>query len=369
MGPLNVSREMLQQHSSLKTIKKKLVRKALDMIRKLAESDEEESEDETEDSDAEEKEAGESKYDKFWNEFGKAIKLGIIEDSSNRTRLAKLLRFQTSKSGDKLISLEDYVANMKPEQKQIYYLAGSSKEEIAGSPFLEKLLKKDLEVIFFTDPIDEYVMQNLTEFDDKKFANASKEDLKFDDRDDEEKAKEKAVKEEFKDLTKWWKTMLGSEEVEAVKVSNRLSTSPCIVVTSKYGWSANMERIMKAQALSDDSRSNYMKGRKTLEINPRHPIIKELKEKQAENEDSETTKLIATLLYETALLESGFMVDDTKGFATRMSTMIKSSLDIDPDAEVEEEEEEEEEEVAEEEEEEESEEEEVEEEEEVKDEL
>merc|ERR1712070_551023 len=351
MGPLNVSREMLQQHSSLKTIKKKLVRKALDMIRKLAESDEEESEDETEDSDAEEKEAGESKYDKFWNEFGKAIKLGIIEDSSNRTRLAKLLRFQTSKSGDKLISLEDYVANMKPDQKQIYYLAGSSKEEIAGSPFLEKLLKKDLEVIFFTDPIDEYVMQNLTEFDDKKFANASREDLKFDDRDDEEKAKEKAVKEEFKDLTKWWKTMLGSEEVEAVKVSNRLSTSPCIVVTSKYGWSANMERIMKSQALSDDSRSSYMKGRKTLEINPRHPIIKDLKEKYTENNEDEKVALVARVLFETSLMESGFPLEDTRSYSDRVSSLIRESMGIDADAEVDEEpEDEEEEEVAEEEE-------------------
>merc|ERR1712070_1026376 len=368
MGPLNVSREMLQQHSSLKTIKKKLVRKALDMIRKLAESDEEESEDETEDSDAEEKEAGESKYDKFWNEFGKAIKLGIIEDSSNRTRLAKLLRFQTSKSGDKLISLEEYVANMKPDQKQIYYLAGGSKEEVASSPFLEKLLKKDLEVIYFTDPIDEYVMQNLTEFDDKKFANASKEELKFGDKDDEEKAKEKAIKEEFKDLTKWWKTAIGSDEVEAVKVSNRLSTSPCIVVTSKYGWSANMERIMKAQALSDDSRSNYMKGRKTLEINPRHPIIKDLKEKHEEDEGSESVRLIANLLYETALVESGFGIDDTKAFAGRMSAMLKSAMDIDPDAEVDEEEEEPEEEETPEEEEEEEEVEEDEEEE-VKDEL
>jgi heat shock protein beta len=367
--PLNVSREMLQQHSSLKTIKKKLVRKALDMIRKLAENDEDE--DEEAEEGAEKGEEKEDKYVKFWGEFGKAIKLGIIEDSSNRTRLAKLLRFHTSKSGDKLVSLEEYVANMKPEQKQIYYLAGTSKEDVAASPFLEKLLKKDLEVIYFTDPIDEYVMQNLTEFDDKKFANASKEDLKFGDRDDEEKAREKAVKEDFKDLTKWWKSAIGSEDVEAVKVSNRLASSPCIVVTSKYGWSANMERIMKAQALSDDQRSNYMKGRKTLEINPRHPIIKDLKEKHAEDESSQSVKLIANLLYETALLESGFGIDDTKAFAGRMNTMLKSAMDIDPDAEVEEEEEEpEEEEVAEEVEGEEEEEDvEEDEEEEVKDEL
>lgn len=375
--PLNVSREMLQQHSSLKTIKKKLVRKALDMIRKLAEEDKEEEE-EKEDSDteaeADEETKGdeESKYDKFWKEFGKAIKLGIIEDSSNRTRLSKLLRFQTSKSDGKLISLDEYVSNMKKDQKQIYYLAGASLEEVSKSPFLEKLLKKDLEVIYFTDPIDEYVMQNLTEFDDYKFANASKEDLKFGDKDDEEKKREKEIKEEFKDLTKWWKTLLGADEVEAVKVSNRLSTTPCVVVTSKYGWSANMERIMKSQALSDDSRSSYMKGRKTLEINPRHPIIKDLKEKYTENNEDEKVALVARVLFETSLMESGFVLEDTRSYSERVSSLIRESMGIDADAEVDEEpEEEEEEEVAEEEEEaeEEGEEEEAEEDSEVHEEL
>ena len=215
--PLNVSREMLEQHSSLKTIKKKLVRKALDMIRKLAEGDDdEEDKEDKEEGEAEgEAEVKESKYDKFWKEYGKAIKLGVIEDSSNRTRLAKLLRFQTSKSGDKLTSLEKYVGRMKEGQKQIYYLAGNSMDEVKNSAFLERLLAKDLEVIFFTDPIDEYLMQNLTEFDDKKFANASKEDLKFDDKDDDEKASEKKVKEQFKDLTKWWKSTLTTEEVRS----------------------------------------------------------------------------------------------------------------------------------------------------------
>jgi heat shock protein beta len=215
--PLNVSREMLQQHSSLKTIKKKLVRKALDMIRKLAEGDDDEDKDKEEgeqvEDDGADEEVKESKYEKFWKEYGKAIKLGVIEDSSNRTRLAKLLRFYTSKSGDKLTSLEEYVGRMKEGQKQIYYLAGNSMDEVKNSAFLERLLAKDLEVIFFTDPIDEYLMQNLTEFDDKKFANASKEDLKFDDKDDDEKAREKKVKEQFKDLTKWWKSTLTTEEV------------------------------------------------------------------------------------------------------------------------------------------------------------
>ena len=335
--PLNVSRETLQQHTSLKTIKKKLVRKALDMIRKLAEEGQDDDEDEeaavaTDDSADEE----ETKYDKFWKNYGKAIKLGIIEDASNRTRLAKLMRFYTSKSPTKLVSLEQYVERMKPGQKSIYYLAGESREALEKSPFLEKLLHKDLEVIYFTDPIDEYTMQNLTEFDDFKFSNASKEDLKFGDDTDAAKARLKKVKEEFKDFIKWWKEILPSEDVEAVKISNRLVTTPCSVVTSKYGWSANMERIMKAQALSDDGRMAYMRGRKTLEINPGHPIIKTLKDKSEDDADDEDTKRTALIMYETALLESGFMFEEPKGFAGRLFDMVRRDLGVEADAEVEE---------------------------------
>ena len=340
--PLNVSRETLQQHTSLKTIKKKLVRKALDMIRKLAEEGQDDDDDDeaavaTDDSADEE----ETKYDKFWKNkfwkaFGKAIKLGIIEDASNRTRLAKLMRFYTSKSPTKLVSLEQYVERMKPGQKSIYYLAGESREALEKSPFLEKLLHKDLEVIYFTDPIDEYTMQNLTEFDDFKFSNASKEDLKFGDDTEAAKARLKKVKEEFKDFIKWWKEILPSEDVEAVKISNRLVTTPCSVVTSKYGWSANMERIMKAQALSDDGRMAYMRGRKTLEINPGHPIIKTLKEKSEDDADDEDTKRTALIMYETALLESGFMFEEPKGFAGRLFDMVRRDLGVEADAEVEE---------------------------------
>ena len=335
--PLNVSRETLQQHTSLKTIKKKLVRKALDMIRKLAEEGQDDDEDEeaavAADDSADEEE---TKYDKFWKNYGKAIKLGIIEDASNRTRLAKLMRFYTSKSPTKLVSLEQYVERMKPGQKSIYYLAGESREALEKSPFLEKLLHKDLEVIYFTDPIDEYTMQNLTEFDDFKFSNASKEDLKFGDDTDAAKARLKKVKEEFKDFIKWWKEILPSEDVEAVKISNRLVTTPCSVVTSKYGWSANMERIMKAQALSDDGRMAYMRGRKTLEINPGHPIIKTLKEKSEDDADDEDTKRTALIMYETALLESGFMFEEPKGFAGRLFDMVRRDLGVEADAEVEE---------------------------------
>jgi len=334
--PLNVSRETLQQHTSLKVIKKKLVRKALDMIRKLAEEGQDDDDEEAADADADDSADEETRYDKFWKNYGKAIKLGIIEDASNRTRLAKLMRFYTSKSPTKLVSLEQYVERMKPGQKSIYYLAGESREALEKSPFLEKLLQKDLEVIYFTDPIDEYTMQNLTEFDDFKFSNASKDDLKFGDDTEAAKARLKKIKEEFKDFTKWWKEILPSEEVEAVKISNRLVTTPCSVVTSKYGWSANMERIMKAQALSDDGRMAYMRGRKTLEINPGHPIIKALKEKSEDDAGDEDTKRTALIMYETALLESGFMFEEPKGFAGRLFDMVRRDLGVQADAEVEE---------------------------------
>ncbi|XP_024394863.1 endoplasmin homolog [Physcomitrium patens] len=338
--PLNVSREMLQQHSSLKTIKKKLVRKALDMIRRIAEEDEDEKVDdkETDDDKEAEKEVSEKKgkYAKFWKEFGKAIKLGIIEDTSNRVRLAKLLRFHSSKSGDKLTSLDQYISRMKPGQKQIYYLTGQDRKLLEQSPFVEKLLKKGYEVIYLTDPVDEYLTQNLTEYEDKKFQNASKDDLKLGSKD--EKAKFKEIKESYKELTKWWKDLLSGEMVEAVKVSNRLANTPAVVVTSKYGWSANMERIMQAQTLADPSKQSYMRGKRILEINPKHPIIKDLKEKISLSSEDDSAKQAAKLVFETALLESGFVLEDPKDFANRIYSVIKSNLNVSPDATVEEDE-------------------------------
>ncbi|KAK6939328.1 Histidine kinase/HSP90-like ATPase [Dillenia turbinata] len=330
--PLNVSREMLQQHSSLKTIKKKLIRKALDMIRKLAEEDPDESNDkdkkDEEKSDEDEKRG---QYAKFWNEFGKSVKLGIIEDASNRNRLSKLLRFETSKSDGKLTSLDQYISRMKKGQKDIFYITGTSKEQLEKSPFLERLNKKNYEVIFFTDPVDEYLMQYLMDYEDKKFQNVSKEGLKLKD------SKDKDLKESFKELTKWWKSALASDNVDDVKISNRLSDSPCVVVTSKYGWSANMERIMQSQTLSDASKQAYMRGKRVLEINPRHPIIKELQERVVKDPEDEAIKQTAQLMYQTALMESGFLNNDPKDFASRIYNSVKSSLNISPDVAVEEE--------------------------------
>ncbi|EPS69355.1 hypothetical protein M569_05408 [Genlisea aurea] len=337
--PLNVSREMLQQHSSLKTIKKKLIRKALDMIRKLADEDPDESHGDkkgsTSDSE-EEKKDKKGQYTKFWNEFGKSIKLGIIEDATNRNRLAKLLRFETTKSDGKLTSLDQYISRMKSGQKDIFYITGTTKEQLEKSPFLERLVKKNYEVILFTDPVDEYLMQYLMDYEDKKFQNVSKEGLKL----GKDSKDSKEVKESFKELTKWWKGALASDNVDDVKISSRLSDSPCVVVTSKYGWSANMERIMQSQTLSDSNKqSSYMRGKRVLEINPRHPIIKELRDRVALNPEDEGVKQTAQLMYQTALMESGFVLNDPKDFASRIYGSVKNSLNISPDATVEEEEE------------------------------
>ncbi|GMH03277.1 hypothetical protein Nepgr_005116 [Nepenthes gracilis] len=333
--PLNVSREMLQQHSSLKTIKKKLIRKALDMIRKIADEDPDESDDK--DQEVENSEGNDGKkgqYTKFWNEFGKSIKLGIIEDAANRNRLAKLLRFETTKSDGKLTSLDRYISRMKPGQKDIFYITGTSKEQLEKSPFLERLTKKNYEVIFFTDPVDEYLMQYLMDYEDKKFQNVSKEGLKLG-----KDSKDKELKESFKELTKWWKSALASDNVDDVKISNRLADTPCVVVTSKYGWSANMERIMKSQTLTDTGKQAYMRGKRVLEINPRHPIIKEFLERVVKDPEDESVKQTAVLMYQTALMESGFMLDDPKDFASRIYSSVKTSLNISPDAAVEEEDE------------------------------
>ncbi|OAY77837.1 endoplasmin homolog [Ananas comosus] len=332
--PLNVSREMLQQHSSLKTIKKKLIRKALDMIRKIADEDPDEfsNKDKTDDEKSSENDEKKGQYAKFWNEFGKSIKLGIIEDATNRNRLAKLLRFESTKSEGKLASLDEYISRMKPAQKDIFYITGTSKEQLEKSPFLERLTKKNYEVIFFTDPVDEYLMQYLMDYEDKKFQNVSKEGLKLG-----KDSKLKDLKESFKELTDWWKNALSSENVDSVKISNRLDNTPCVVVTSKYGWSANMEKIMQLQTLSDASKQAYMRGKRVLEINPRHPIIKELRDKVAKDSEDESVKQTARLIYQTALMESGFTLNDPKEFASSIYKSVQKSLDISPDATIEEE--------------------------------
>jgi heat shock protein beta len=341
--PLNVSRETLQQHKVLRVMGKKLTRKALEMLRKLSqkhqkdqeadEADEESAAEATEgDEAAETAETAEEKKDpyiEFWEAFGKNIKLGLIEDSSNRTKLSKLLRFKTSMDGgEKWSSLEDYVGRMKEWQKSIYYISGKDMEEVKSSAFMERLQAKGLEVVFLTDPIDEYAIQNLTEFDGKKLQSVTKEGLKFGDEEEVDTKRAELYKDQFKPLTKWMKDKYG-DKVEKIQVSARLDSTPCIFVTSQYGYSANMERIMHSQAFADNKRTSYLVSKKTMEINPRHPIVVELLKRTTESPDDESTTDLAWLLHDTALLNSGLPVSDAKAFSKRMYRTLQQGLSLD----------------------------------------
>merc|ERR1711998_540287 len=244
------------------------------------------------------------KYKTFYEQFSKNIKLGVHEDNANRKKLAKLLRFKSSKSGSEMTSLEDYVTNMKENQAGIYYVTGESLSAVENSPFIEQLKKRGYEVLFMTDPIDEYCVQQLKEFDDKKLICATKEGLKMDETEEEKKTFEEK-KAACENLCKLMKNVL-DDKVEKVVVSNRIVDSPCCLVTGEYGWTANMERIMKAQALRDSSMGSYMSSKKTMEVNPTHAIIKSLREKAEVDKSDKTVKDLVWLLYDTSLLTSGF---------------------------------------------------------------
>jgi len=316
--PLNVSRETLQQHKLLKVIKKKLVRKTLDMIKKISDD----------------------KYDAFWKEYSTNIKLGVIEDTANRTRLAKLLRFTTS--AGKLSSLAEYVERMKDKQENIFYMAGGSEEEVKTSPFVERLLKKGYEVIYLTEAVDEYAISALPEFEGKKFQNVAKEGFSIDGDTDAAKARKEAVKERFEPLVKWLGEEALKDHILRAEISERLVDSPCALITSKFGWTSNMQKIIQSQTHSktqDMQRDYYLNQKKTLEINPRHPLIKELLRRVEDSAEDKTAKDMATMMFNTATLRSGFSLKDTVNFAESIEAMMRQTLGVGLEEQVEEEEE------------------------------
>merc|ERR1711910_22106 len=307
--PLNISREMLQQNKILKVIRKNLVKKCMELFDELVE-----------DKDS---------WKKFYEQFAKNIKLGMHEDSTNRKKLAGYLRYHTSASGDEQCSLGDYVSRMKENQKDIYYITGENKEVVAQSAFVERLKKRGLEVVYMTEPIDEYVVQQMKEFDGKNLVSVTKEGLELPE-DEEEKKKREEDKTRYETLCKVMKDIL-DKKVEKVVVSNRLVSSPCCIVTSQYGWTANMERIMKDQALRDTSTIGYMAAKKHLEINPDHSIIANLKDKADVDKNDKSVKDLVLLLFETALLSSGFSLEDPATHSQRIHRMIKLGLGIEED--------------------------------------
>ena len=305
--PLNISRESLQQNKILKAIKKSITKKCIELFFQIAENAED--------------------FKKFYEQFSKNLKLGIHEDATNRAKLAELLRYYSSKSGEEMVSFKQYIERMQPKQKYIYYITGESKSVVAASPFIEKLKEKGIEVLYLTDPIDEYCIQQLKDFDGKQLKCCSKEGLDLEDTEEEKKAFEE-LKTQYEPVCKKIKEILDNK-VEKVVVGERLDESPCVLVTSEFGWTANMERIMKAQALRDNSMTSYMISKKTLEINPKHGIIKELKAQLEKDSNSSNIKDTVWLLYDTSLLNSGFSIEDPNAFAKRTYKMILFGLQDD----------------------------------------
>merc|ERR1711884_526086 len=347
--PLNVSREQLQQNKIMKVISKKLVRKVLELMKKLAKEEEEEKKDKSDED---------GTWSKFWKEFNKNLKMGCYEDDSNRSKLSKLLRFVTTKSEGKQISLDKYLDRMQETQESIYYMSGDSMDIMRKAPSLQIFRKKDLEVLMLDDHLDEPCLQKLADYEGKKFVSIQKADVKLDETEEEKKRFSK-IKDMYKPLTDWWKDSLtdlteggamkdAGVKIEAVSLSKRLTDSPVVVVTSQFGYSAQQEKVMKAQAFQNKEQLGTMSGRKTLEINANHPVIVDLLAKVKADKEDAAAKDTAQVLFQTALIESGYELADASALVNRVYRLMSKELGVDPDApltevEVPEEEEEEEE--------------------------
>merc|ERR1712137_157571 len=351
--PLNVSREQLQQNKIMKVISKKLVRKVLELMKKLAKEGDGDEEDEDEEKD-EEKADGEKKEEKkdkkdeestwlkFWKEFNKNLKMGCYEDDSNRSKLSKLLLFISTKSEGKEINLDKYLDRMQESQESIYYMSGDSLEVMKKAPALQIFLKKDIEVLMLSDHLDEPCIQKLADYEGKKFVSIQKADVKLDETEEEKKRFTK-VKDMYKPLTDWWKDKLtdltekgamkdAGVKVEKVEISKRLTDSPVVVVTSQFGYSAQQERVMKAQAFQNKEQMSMMSGRKTLEINPNHPVIVDLLAKVKANKDDAAALDTAQVLFQTAIIESGYEIADPSALVNRVYRLMSKELGVDPDA-------------------------------------
>merc|ERR1712134_247291 len=353
--PLNVSREQLQQNKIMKVISKKLVRKVLELMKKLA-KEEDSGDDEDEDKDDEDGEEKEEKKDeekkdkkdeestwaKFYKEFNKNLKMGCYEDESNRSKLSKLLRFVSTKSEEKDISLDKYLDRMQESQESIYYMSGDNLEVMMKAPAMQIFKKKDLEVLMLSDHLDEPCIQKLADYEGKKFVSIQKADVKLDETEEEKKRFSK-LKDMYKPLTDWWKDTLteitekgamkdAGVKVEKVEISKRLTESPVVVVTSQFGYSAQQEKIMKAQAFQNKDQLSMMSGRKTLEVNPNHPVIVDLLNKVKADKEDAAALDSAQVLFQTALIESGYEIADPAALVNRVYRLMSKELGVDPDA-------------------------------------
>tara|TARA_A100001015_G_C15041750_1_gene740157 strand:+ start:531 stop:2747 length:2217 start_codon:yes stop_codon:yes gene_type:complete len=305
--PLNISREMLQENKIMRIIKKNLVKKCIEMMHDIPED----------------------KYDSFYANYSKNIKLGVYEDETNREKLMKLLRFNTSKSLDKMISLDEYVERMKENQKVLYYIAGESVETVNTSPCLEALRGNGFEVLYFIEPIDEYMCQSVKKYMDYDLVCITKDNLKLNEN-EEEKEKIEQQQKEYKKLCEYIKTVL-ENEVQDVRLSQRLSDSPCILVSQEHSWSANMERILKAQALRDTSMDGMLGSKKIMEINPNNKSIQNLKNFVETDDKNPSYRNFIWLMYESSMLSSGFALRNPGQFSKRINKLVAYGLNADDD--------------------------------------